>query len=76
MMLPPNPVSLRPAGPCRSGGHPDRHDACISGRGALRSLRTALDRIENSTVGDALGVIALFVMLVGMLAIGAAMEGF
>ncbi len=74
-MLPFNPVSRRSAGPCRSEGHPDRYDARIIGRGALRSLRAALWRIENSAVGDVLGVIALFAMLVGMLAIGAALEG-
>lgn len=74
-MLPFNPVSRRSAGPCRSEGHPDRHDVRIIGRGALRSLRAALYRIEDSAVGDVLGVIALVALLVGMLAIGAVAEG-
>lgn len=69
-------VSQRSVGPYRGGSRPDRTGTQIpAGRGVLRRLRAAHDRLEDSAVGDAIGVVALFALLwIGLLA-GSVLEG-
>lgn len=69
-MMTRNEVSQRSAGPCRSGSRPDPRD-----QGVLRCLRSAVDRLEHSLAGDAIGAIALAVALIALLWIGQGLWG-
>lgn len=67
-----DPHSQRSVGPCRGEGRPDRDDPQIApGQGVpRRSLwqraKNLNDWIEDSWIGDLIGVAALFVLLIFM----------
>ena len=69
-------VSQRSVGPCRGGSRPGRIGGDVpAGRGVLRRLIGLPARINDSLIGDAIGVACLFALLWGGLLLGAALEG-
>lgn len=69
-------VSQRSVGPCRGGSRPGRIGGDVpAGRGVLRRLIGLPARINDSLIGDAIGVACLFALLWAGLLLGAALEG-
>lgn len=67
-------VSQRSVGPCRGGSHPDPKAVLTWGQGALRRMmmrtKAMLAAIEACWIGDLIGVLALFGLLIIGLILG------